>query len=420
MVEIKEIYSIEVLDSRSNPTLMCEVRLSDGSSGSAMAPSGASRGTNEAYELRDESAVRYHRRGVLGAVGKINDIIAPALIGMSPFEQQRADSVMITLDGAHNKSNLGANSILSVSLAIARAAAASLGIPLYRYLGGALPSRMPVPLMNVLNGGAHATNNVDIQEFMLAPIGAECFSDSVRMCSEVYHTLKNILKTEGKSCAVGDEGGFAPDLESDEDAIKLLVRAIEESGYKAGSDISIALDAAASEWYSDGMYHLPKRGKTYTSDELCSYFSSLSSSYPIISLEDPMGECDFYGWERISNSLLSDGISLVGDDLFVTDARRIRDGAGRGIADTVLIKPNQIGSLTECAEAIATSKKLGYKTVLSHRSGETEDSFIADLSVAVSSDYVKMGAPARGERTAKYNRLLKIESEIYSPHYGES
>ena len=418
MVEIKEIYSIEVLDSRSNPTLMCEVKLTDGSVGCAMAPSGASRGANEAHELRDESSVRYHRRGVQGAVSKINDIIAPALIGMSPFEQQRADSVMITLDGAHNKSNLGANSILSVSLAIASAAASSLGIPLYRYLGGALPSKMPIPMMNVLNGGAHAANNVDIQEFMLAPIGAESFSDSVRMCSEIYHTLKNILKCEGKSSAVGDEGGFAPDLESDEDAIKLLVRAIEESGYRAGADVSIALDAAASEWYSDGAYYLPKRKKRYTSDELCSYFLSLSASYPIISIEDPMGECDVYGWKRISGSLLDKGVGLVGDDLFVTDARRIRDGAGQGIANTVLIKPNQIGSLTECAEAVAVAKGLGYKTVISHRSGETEDSFIADLAVATSSDFVKMGAPARGERTAKYNRLLKIESEIYSPSFG--
>lgn len=418
MVEIKEICSIEVLDSRSNPTVLSEVRLSDGSRGVAIAPSGASRGRYEAHELRDGDKNRYFGKGVLCAVKKINEIIAPALVGMSPYDQNRADSVMIALDGAHNKSNLGANAILSVSLAIARAASVSLNVPLYQYLGGVLHGKMPIPLMNVLNGGAHAGNNVDIQEFMLAPIGAQSFSDAVRMCSEVYHTLKNILSAEKKTVSVGDEGGFAPNLDSDEDAIKLLIRAIENCGYIPGKDISVALDAAASEWYSDGVYRLPKRDVIYTPDELCKYFESLAASYPIISLEDPMGEEDFYGWEKIGEAFFNKGINLVGDDLFVTSSKRIRQGHDKGIANTVLIKPNQIGTLSETAEAHSTAISLGYKTVMSHRSGETEDSFIADLAVALSSDYVKMGAPARGERTAKYNRLMKIESELWSPSYG--
>ena len=345
-------------------------------------------------------------------------MIFPALVGMSPYEHEEADSVMIALDGTYNKSKLGANAILSVSLATARAAAESLGLPLYRYLGGALVKNMPIPMMNVLNGGVHAGNNVEIQEFMLVPIGAESFSDAVRICSEVYSVLKKILKTQSLSTAVGDEGGFAPNLSSDEEAIELLIKAIKECGYSPDSEVKIALDAAASEWYDGKNYSLKKRGKIYTGDELCEYFVSLTERYPIISLEDPLADEDFRGWERITEKLTNKGVMLVGDDLFVTSADRISDGFSRKIATSVLIKPNQIGTLTEAHEAVMTAKALGYKTVMSHRSGETEDSFIADLAVALSCDYVKMGAPARAERTSKYNRLMKIESEIFAPGYG--
>ena len=418
MIEITEIRGMEILDSRANPTVLAEVILSDGSVGTASAPSGASKGKKEAVELRDTESPRYHKKGVSEAVSRINEVIFPALVGMSPYEHEEADSVMIALDGTYNKSNLGANAIISVSLALARAAANSLSLPLYRYLGGALVKKMPVPMMNVLNGGAHAANNIEIQEFMLVPHGAESFRDAVCMCSEVYHTLKNILRANSLSSSVGDEGGFAPDLKSDEEAIELLLKAIKESGYSAEKDISLALDAASSEWYDDGMYIMKKRGGSYTSDELCDYFIGLTNKYPIISLEDPMAENDYRGWERITESLKDRGIRLVGDDLFVTNSNEIRDGKKRKIANSVLIKPNQIGSLTECYDAVSLSRSFGYQTIMSHRSGETEDSFIADLAVALSTDFVKMGAPARGERTAKYNRLMKIESEIFASSYG--
>jgi len=418
MVEIKEIHAMEILDSRGNPSVYSEVILSDGSVGEASAPSGASRGKNEAFEKRDCDSARYYGKGVLGAVKGITDVIFPALVGMSPYEHEEADSVMIALDGAYNKSNLGANAILSVSLAIARAAARSLGLPLYRYLGGALVKKMPIPMMNVLNGGAHAGNNVEIQEFMIVPTGAESFSEAVRMCAEIYHTLKSIINSKGLSTAVGDEGGFAPTLSSDSEAIELLIKAIKESGYSPESEVKIALDAAASEWYDNGTYYLKKRGKQYTSDELMNYFISLSEAYPIISIEDPMSEDDVRGWERISERLLPKGVNLVGDDLFVTNTERIYEGYSKKIASSVLIKPNQIGTLTETFEAVSLSKEIGYKTIMSHRSGETEDSFIADLAVALSCDFVKMGAPCRAERCAKYNRLMKIESEIFAPVYG--
>ena len=418
MVEIVGISAREILDSRANPSIEAEVRLSDGSVGVASVPSGASTGKNEAKELRDTDSPRYHRKGVLAAVENVNEIIFPALVGISPFDGAEADSVMIALDGTGNKSKLGANAILSVSVAIARAAAASLGIPLYRYLGGSYISKMPIPLMNVLNGGAHAANNIDIQEFMLAPIGAESFADAVRMCSEVYITLKNVLGAKGYATAVGDEGGFAPMLSSDEEAIELLLLAIEKSGYSAERDIKIALDAAASEWYANGSYFLGKRGISFTSDALVDYFADLARKYPIISIEDPMGEDDEYGWEKISSRTLSGGMRLVGDDLFVTDAERIRLGAKKKIANTALIKPNQIGSVSETVEAIDAARSVGYGVIVSHRSGETEDTFIADLAVAKAADFVKMGAPARGERTAKYNRLMKIESELFAPSYG--
>ena len=418
MVEIKEVRAMEILDSRGNPTVFSEVILSDGTVGEGSVPSGASCGQNEAKEKRDNDSARYFGRGVLSAVKGINDLICPALIGMSPFEHEEADSVMIALDGEYDKSNLGANAILSVSLALARASARSLGIPLYRYLGGALVKRMPIPMMNVLNGGAHAGNNVEIQEFMLVPTGAESFADAVRICSEIYSVLKKILKCRNLSVAVGDEGGFAPNLSSDEEAIELLIKAIKECGYSPESEVRIALDAAASEWYDGENYYLKKRGKVYTADELINYFSSLSERFPIISLEDPLADSDYRAWERITEKFKGKGIMLVGDDIFTTNSERILEGFSKKRANAVLIKPNQIGTLTETYEAISAARSVGYKTIMSHRSGETEDSFIADLAVALSSDFVKMGAPCRAERTSKYNRLMKIESEIFASDYG--
>lgn len=418
MVEIKEIRAMEMLDSRGNPTVFSEVILSDGTVGEASVPSGASCGKYEAKEKRDNDSARYFGRGVLSAVKGINEVIFPALVGMSPFEHEEADSVMIALDGEYDKSNLGANAVLSVSLAIARAAARSLGIPLYRYLGGALVKKMPIPMMNVLNGGVHAGNNVEIQEFMLVPVGAESFCEAVRICAEVYSVLKKILKTGSLSTAVGDEGGFAPNLSSDEEAVELLVKAIKECGYSPEAEVKIALDAAASEWYDGKNYNLKKRGKVYTSDELINYFTALSERYPILSIEDPLADTDMRGWERITEKLSDKKIMLVGDDLFTTNSERISEGYSKCCANSVLIKPNQIGTLTETHEAAALAKEIGYKTVMSHRSGETEDAFIADLAVALSSDFVKMGAPARAERTSKYNRLMKIESEIFAPRYG--
>ncbi len=418
MVTISKVSAREILDSRGNPTVEAEVTLSDGISASAAVPSGASTGKFEAVEKRDKDSTRYHKKGVSEAVKNVNDIISRALIGMEAFDLDEADSVMIALDGMYNKSNLGANAILSVSLALARAGACSLGIPLYRYLGGALVRRMPIPMMNILNGGAHADNSIDIQEFMIIPSGRESFSEGVRMCSEVYHTLKNILASEKLSTAVGDEGGFAPMLENDEQAIKLIIKAANESGYKERSDFMIGLDAAASEWWSGSDYIMPKRGKRYTSDELVDHFKALTESYPILSLEDAVGEEDEHGWHRLTERLSPSGIILVGDDLFVTDPHRVREGISEGIANAVLIKPNQIGSVTETADAVFTARSGGYKTVMSHRSADTEDSFIADLAVALSTDFIKTGAPARAERTAKYNRLMKIESELFSPIYG--
>ena len=420
MVEIKEIRAMEMLDSRGNPTVFSEVLLSDGTVGEASVPSGASCGKYEAKEKRDNDSARYFGRGVLSAVKGINDVIFPALLGMSPFENEEADSVMIALDGERDKSKLGANAILSVSLALARAAARSLGIPLYRYLGGALVKKMPIPMMNVLNGGVHAGNNVEIQEFMLVPVGAESFSDAVRICSEIYSVLKKIFKTKNLSSAVGDEGGFAPNLSSDEEAIELLIKAIKESGYSPESEVKIALDAASSEWYDGNNYYLKKRGKIYTSDELINYFSLLAERYPIISIEDPLADVDARGWERITEKFKGRGIMLVGDDLFTTNSERILEGFSKKRANSVLIKPNQIGTLTETHEAVSIAKEVGYKTIMSHRSGETEDTFIADLAVALSADFVKMGAPARAERTSKYNRLMKIESEIFAARYGFS
>lgn len=416
MDEIVNVSAREILDSRGNPTLEAEVVLASGIKACAQVPSGASTGKNEACELRDSGSERYHRRGVLEAQKNVIERISPALLGMDVSDIDEADSVMIALDGTYNKSNLGANAILSVSLAVCKAGAESLGVPLYRYLGGALAKRLPVPMMNILNGGAHAGNNIDIQEFMIIPTGAESFADAVRSSSEVYHTLKNILSSKGLSTAVGDEGGFAPMLASDEEAIKVIISAIEKSGYTPGEDFMLGLDAAASEWRCEGGYFMPKRQRAFTADELIGYFDELSEKYPILSLEDAVGEDDFDGWQRLTEKL-SSRLILVGDDLFVTDARRVREGVDKRIANAVLIKPNQIGTVTETADCVIAARRGSYKTVMSHRSGDTEDTFIADLATALSCDFIKTGAPARAERTSKYNRLMKIESEIFSPIY---
>ena len=417
MTEIIKICAREILDSRANPTVEAEITLSDGTVATAQVPSGASTGRYEAYELRDGEKSRYHGKGTLTAVKNINEIISPALVGMDAFDIHEADSVILALDGTYNKSRLGGNAVLAVSLALARAGAESLGIPLYRYLGGALANRLPVPMMNIINGGLHAHNNLDLQEFMIVPTGAETFSDGVRACSEVYHTLKNMLTSSGMSASVGDEGGFAPTLSSDEEAIKLILLAIEKSGYKPGEDFMLALDVASSEWYSDGKYILPKRNVTYTSWELIEYLSDLASKYPIMSVEDGVGEDDVEGW-KLFTERLKGKVMLVGDDLFATSPERINKGIKEGIATAVLIKPNQAGSLTETASALTRASRAGYKTVVSHRSADTEDTFIADLAVAFSSDFIKTGAPSRAERTSKYNRLMKIESELFNASYG--
>ena len=418
MTKIEKVIAREIIDSRANPTVEAEVILSDGSRGVAAAPSGASTGRFEAHELRDMESTRYQRKGVLGAVKNVNEIISPALKGASAYDGEAADSIMISLDGTHNKSNLGANAILSVSLALRRAAAASLGLPLYRYLSEKESKTMPVPMLNILNGGAHASNNLDVQEFMILPCGAESFADAIRISSEVYHTLRKIIISRSLSAGVGDEGGFAPSLESDEAAIELILEAIGEAGYQAGRDIFIGLDVASSEWWTDGKYFLPKRQKSMTSDELCGYLLSLAEKYPIISIEDGMGEEDFYGWRRLTEAFNSKRVLLVGDDLFVTDKERIKKAGEEKIANAVLIKPNQIGTVSETAAAVKYAKEIGYETVMSHRSGETEDTFIADLAIALGTPYVKMGAPARAERTAKYNRLMKIEMEIHENKFA--
>ncbi len=416
MVNIKDITAREILDSRANPTVECEVKLTNGVTATASVPSGASTGINEAHEKRDKDFTRYNGKGVLSAVKNINEIIRPALLGINAYDLDEADSIMITLDGMYNKSNLGANAILSVSEALARAGAYSLGVPLYRYLGGALVRKLPTPMLNILNGGAHADNNIDIQEFMIIPVGASSFTEAVRISAEIYTVLKQILKSEHLETTLGDEGGFAPMLSSDEDAIKMILRAVGEAGYKAESDIMLGLDVASSEWYEGGEYFLPKRKKKYRCAELVDYFASLTEKYPILSLEDAVGEEDNEGWRLLTERLGREKL-LVGDDLFVTNAERVLDGIENGIANAVLIKPNQVGTVTETADAVSSAAFGGYKTVMSHRSADTEDSFIADLAVALSCDYIKTGAPARAERTAKYNRLMKIESEIFSPIY---
>ena len=416
-ITIEKVLGREIIDSRGNPTVEAEIGLSDGTYAKASVPSGASTGAFEAIELRDNDKSRYMGKGVTKAVENINKVIAPALCGDSPLDQCAIDYKMIELDGTLNKENLGANAILAVSLACAKASAKHLNLPLFRYIGGTFAVRMPVPMMNILNGGAHASNNIDIQEFMIMPVGACCFSEGLRQCCEIYHTLGKILKENNMDTAVGDEGGYAPNLNSDEEAIEMIIKAIEQAGYNT-QNIKIALDCAASEWYTGGNYKLPKRGTELTSEQLINYFEDLSNRYPIISIEDPLSEYDWDGWKEITQRL-GTKLNLVGDDLFVTNTKRLKKGIEIGAGNSILIKINQIGTLTETLDAIQTAHKAGYKTIISHRSGETEDTTIADIAVAVNSGQIKTGAPCRTDRVSKYNRLLRIESTlINTSRYG--
>ena len=410
-VRIENVTAREILDSRGNPTVEASVLLSDGAHGVASVPSGASTGAYEATELRDGDSKRYGGKGVLSAVGNVNGTIRECLVGMNAYDQAAVDGRMISADGTENKSTLGANAVLSVSLALARAAASSVGLPLYRYIGGAEASSIPVPMMNVLNGGAHASNNVDIQEFMIVPHGFSDFSESLRAGSEIYFALRDILLDRGLSVAVGDEGGFAPDLSGDEEALMLLTQAIERAGYRT-DQVGLAIDAAASEWTSgDGIYRFPKRGSCMRAGEMLDFWSGLTDKYPILSIEDPFGEDDFESFRKITASL-GDRLLIVGDDLFVTNEKRLRMGIDSESANAILVKPNQIGTVTEVLQAVALAKKFGYRHILSHRSGETTDDSIADLAVATSALLIKTGAPCRGERVAKYNRLLRISSDL--------
>ncbi|MGI5936951.1 MAG: phosphopyruvate hydratase [Oscillospiraceae bacterium] len=413
--EIVDVLAREILDSRGNPTVEVEVTLEDGTVGRAAVPSGASTGMYEACELRDGDGSRYLGKGVLKAVENVNTEIAEALVGYNALDQASIDKLLIELDGTENKSRLGANAILGVSLACAKAAAAATGNSLYNYIGGVNAKTLPVPMMNVLNGGAHASNSVDIQEFMIMPVSAESFSQALRMCSEVFHALKKVVTSAG----VGDEGGYAPDLASDEDALKALMAAIEKAGYKPGEDFRIALDGAVSEWYDekDGCYHLPKRGTVMTKQQMVDMWVDFCNKYPIISIEDGMAEDDWEGWKLLTDAL-GRRIQLVGDDLFVTNTRRLKKGIELGVANSILIKVNQIGTLTETLDAIQMAHRAGYTAIISHRSGETEDTTIADISVAVNAGQIKTGAPSRTDRTAKYNQLLRIEEELFDvAHY---
>ncbi len=411
-IEITDVYAREVLDSRSNPTVEAEVYTSDGEMGSAIVPSGASTGIFEAVELRDGDKERYGGKGVSKAVENVNNEIADCIMGMNVLNQRAIDLEMLKLDGTENKSRLGANAILGVSLACADAAAKSLGMSLYEYIGGCNAHKLPRPMMNILNGGAHADNNVDIQEFMIIPSSAHAFKNGLAQCSEVYHALKEVIKESGGSTGVGDEGGFAPNLESDEKALDLIVEAIKRAGYKPGADFKIAIDAASSEWVdSSGKYKLPKSGKEMTSEQMAEYWEDLIERYPIASIEDGMGEEDWEGWKLLTEKI-GKKVQLVGDDLFVTNTKRLKKGIEMGVANSILVKVNQIGTLTEALDAVETAHKAGYTVVISHRSGETEDTFIADVAVATNAGQIKTGAPARSERTAKYNRLLRIEDEL--------
>lgn len=410
-LEIKNVFAREIIDSRGNPTVEAEVICENGFVGRAAVPSGASTGIFEALEMRDGGS-RYMGKGVEKAVENVNTTISRAIKGMNVLDQISIDKAMIEADGTENKSNLGANAILSVSLACADAAANALGLSLYKYIGGCFSHKLPVPMMNILNGGAHANNNVDIQEFMIMPTSAKTFKEGLMMCCEVYHSLRKILADTSSTTSVGDEGGFAPTLEKDEDALSLICKAIEFSGYTSGEDFYIAIDAASSEWANeDGTYTLTKSGKTMTREELVEYWSNLCSKYPIISIEDGVGEEDWEAWKMLT-AALGNKVQLVGDDLFVTNTERLKKGICENCANSILIKVNQIGTLSETIDAVQTAQKAGYTAVISHRSGETEDTFIADLSVALNAGQIKTGAPARSDRCAKYNQLLRIEEEL--------
>ena len=409
LITISSVKGLQILDSRGNPTVCAQVVLSDGSAGVGIAPSGASTGAYEAYELRDEDENFYCGKGVKKAVDNINNIIAKSLCEISNPNQKTVDSIMLELDGTDNKSNLGSNAILAVSIAFARASADSHKLPLYRYLGGIVGKSLPCPMMNILNGGAHAGNNVDIQEFMILPQG-ENFAESLRMGSEIYHKLGKILGDKGLSSGVGDEGGFAPNVESDREALELICEAIVSAGY-GFNEVGLALDVAASEWYREGRYYLPKRGNYMSTEELIDMIEKLCNDFPILSVEDPLSEDDWEGWCKLTDKL-GGKIQLVGDDLFVTNTERLKIGIRKKAGNAILIKPNQIGTVSETLEVIELAAKNGYKTVISHRSGESEDTFIADLSVAVNAGMIKSGAPCRTDRVAKYNRLLAIEEII--------
>ncbi|MBE6054840.1 MAG: phosphopyruvate hydratase [Clostridium sartagoforme] len=409
--EIVDVVARQILDSRCFPTVEVEVYLEDGTVGRAAVPSGASTGMYEAVELRDGDKSQYLGKGVLKAVQNVNDTIAEELIGCNVYDQPYIDKLLIELDGTPNKAKLGANAILGVSLAVANAAAKSLDLPLYQYVGGVNAKVLPVPMMNIINGGSHADNSVDLQEFMVMPVGAKTFSDALKMCAEVYHTLKKTLHDKGYSTAIGDEGGFAPNLKSNEEAIEVIIEAITAAGYKAGEDMFIAIDAASSEYYKDGKYVLEHEGKTLTAAEMVDFLEAWVNKYPIISIEDGMAEEDWEGWKLLTERL-GKKVQLVGDDLFVTNTERLERGIDLGVGNSILIKLNQIGTLTETLNAIEMANRAGYTAVISHRSGETEDTTIADLVVAVNAGQIKTGAPARSERVAKYNQLIRIEEEL--------
>ena len=414
IIEIVDVLGREILDSRGNPTVEVEVYLEDGTVGRAAVPSGASTGIYEACELRDGDKSRYMGKGVLTAVKNVNTEIAECLVGMNVLDQTAIDKALIALDGTPNKTKLGANAILGASLACAKAAAESLGTSLYNYIGGVNAKVLPVPMMNILNGGAHATNNVEIQEFMIMPVGACCFREALRMCAEVFHTLKSTLKENGTPAAgVGDEGGYAPNLKKDEDALKVIVKAIEDAGYKPGEDFKIAIDAASSEWWNEEekCYIQPKSGKKMTQQQLVNMWKKFAETYPIISLEDGMAETDWEGWAMLTKAI-GDKVQLVGDDLFVTNVERLSTGIEKKVANAILIKVNQIGTLTETLDAIQMANRAGYTAIVSHRSGETEDATIADIAVALNAGQIKTGAPSRTDRVAKYNQLLRIEEEL--------
>jgi enolase len=408
---IADIVAREILDSRGNPTVEVDVYLEDGTVGRAAVPSGASTGAYEAVEMRDDDKDRYLGKGVLQAVDNVNTLIAPELVGLNAMDQVGIDQFLVDLDGTPNKGKLGANAILGVSLAVARAAAESLKMSLYQYIGGVNAKTLPVPMMNILNGGKHADNNVDIQEFMVMPVGAKTFSDALRMGAEIFHNLKSVLKAKGYNTAVGDEGGFAPNLKSNEEAVQVILEAIEKAGYKAGQDVYIALDVAATELWQEGSYALEGEGKTLTSEQMIEFYEDLVSKYPIISIEDGLSEDDWDGWRKLTDRL-GKKVQLVGDDLFVTNTEKLAQGIEQSTANSILIKVNQIGTLTETLDAIEMAKRAGYTAIVSHRSGETEDSTIADIAVATNAGQIKTGAPSRTDRVAKYNQLLRIEEEL--------